>query len=152
MDFLTPQQKTELESAFNDLHDTFGRPLIMFKKAQEVVIVNNPNHNYIWETSPTNSVVQEVIVSGVFNARILYGKHQDLDQFVSPNRQETEDQLGIQLPQGTVRLKLDPTGTAFMQDATRARLDGDIFEIVTDKRPHGLFDPKWYTFYLKRIN
>lgn len=150
--FLTPAQKAELEAPIANLHATFARPLYLYKQAKEVVVFENPDHNFIFETAPTNSEVVITQVSGIFSGRVAYAYQQRTAQFNSPNRQRAEDQININLEEGTVRLKLDPSGSAFIEDALRVKLDGDIFEIVTNKRPHGLFDPKWYTFTLKRLN
>ena len=153
MKSLIPQSdKEQLEAVLGDVHATFARPLYMFKQAQEVVVFENPNHNFLFESAPTNSTVTYTQVSGIYSGRVAYAREQKFQQFNSPTRKGAEDQINVNLEEGTVRLKLDPSGAAFMKDATRVRLDGDIFEIATNQRPHGLFDPKWYTFTLKRIN
>jgi hypothetical protein len=150
--FFTNEEKTELSDIFNTLHETFSREIYMFKQRDELVITENPNHSYIWDNAPTNTQTISTIISGKFNARILYSNKQNKDFVSTRQRDGGEDQIGAEIFNGDVRLKLDPTGALFLKDAQRVKFDGDIFEISTDKRPHGLFDPKWETFYLKRVN
>ena len=143
----TQSEKTLFSDYFNDIHDTFKRPVYMFKQRDELVIENNPNHSYIWDNAPQNTQTQSVINSGTFYARILYSTKQDKD-FISLK----EGQVGGEVFGGDVRMKLDPTGAAFVGDFLKIRLDGALFEVLTEPRQHGLFDPKWTTLYLKRMN
>ena len=151
-DLFTPSEKLELGNNFNDIHDTWGRPITMFRQNEQIVIAESLDNNYIWDTAPNNTTTQTVILSGVFNARVLYGKDQKLEPFKSISLNRSEDQILTSVEAGDVRLKLDPTGAAFINSAKRATLDGFIFEITTSPRPHGLFTPQFFTYYLKKIN
>jgi len=150
--FILPSQQGALEAAFSQLHDTFGRDIVMFKSAQQITISTNVENNFIWESAPTNDVVQSIPVSGVFKARIKYANKQDRQKVAGSVAGKGGDQLNVEMEFGDVRLKLDATGAAFMKDATRVMLDGDIFNIESPKRPHGLFNPQFYDFTLKRLN
>lgn len=146
--YLTDSAKTQAGDEFNNLHATFARPITIFKTAQQVVISTNPAHNFLFQDAPMNDIVQNVIQSGVFPARILYGKREDLTQFAGANNQQPV----IRLKEGEARIKLDPTGAAFLQGVDRVTFDNTIFDLTTSQRPHGLFDPNFYTFYLKKIS
>lgn len=149
--FIKDSQKGGLEAAFSNLHDTFGRNIAMFKNGQQITISTSQNNDFIWEGAPQNDQFQTVPVSGVFKARILYGKVQNRNQFNSATQGKGTDQVNIELDVGDVRIKLDATGAEFIKDAARVILDGDIFNIETPKRPHGLFNPQFYDFILKRL-
>ncbi len=149
--FISDADKILLAQPFYQLHDTFSRPIAMYKKEQEVVINSNPNNNIFFPDSPQSDQVQNIIVSGMFNARIKYLTKEDL-QFFAKAPGSSEDQITIKLEAGMVRLKLDVTGSQYLFDAKRVVFDEDIFEPVTSKRPHGLFVPDFYTFFLKKIN
>lgn len=150
--FLTPSEKAALEQQITNIHETFARPLFIFKLANETVITENPEHSYVFDAGPTQSVTTQVIQSGMFSGRILYEKKQPIGLFESlRGGSRGTDQVYMGRDEGLVRLKLDPTGSAFMADATRVRFDDTIFQIDTSPRPHGLFNPKWTTFYLKRL-
>jgi hypothetical protein len=148
----TDSEKYNLSSIFNDIHDTFSRPIYIYKKAKQVVISNEPTHNFLWDSAPSNSTTSVELVSGVFNARILYGKEQKMDQFDSATNNNAVAQNTSSLEMGMVRIKLDPTGSAFIGDAQRVMFDNEIFEVTSSVRPHGLFTPQFYTYFLKKLN
>lgn len=148
--YVTPSQKTFLQDQFFNLHDTFARPITMFKTAKSVVITTNPDNNVYFPDAPTNDQTTETIISGCFNARIKYNPKQDL-AFASTFR-GADDQITLKTMEGVVRLKLDMTGAAYLADTRKVRFDGNIYEVFSDNRPHGLFTPNFETFYLKRDN
>ncbi len=151
-DLFTAVQKAAFEQTQQDIHDTFARPITIFKNSQKIVIFTNPEHNFIFDAGPNQTVTQDVIVSGVFQARILYRPDQPSNMFsASDGGVIGQPQLFQQIPQGDVRLKLDPTGAAFLKEATRVEFDDTVFNIKSDQRPHGLFTPKFYNFYLTRV-
>lgn len=147
----TNTEKSLLEDQMNYMHDSFMRPIVIYRKNNEVVIYENPQHDFIYQTAPTNTLTVNVPVSGVFNARILYGQKQILDNFNSIGGRG-QDQINIRKDDGTVRIKLDVTGAAFLEGAERITFDNMIFTIDGGKRPHGLFTPQYYTFTLKKQN
>lgn len=149
--YLTVEQKNTLNNEFNNLHKTFGRPITIYKTALETVVATNPDTNVLFQNAPFNSTTNKVVQSGVYLARILYGKKEPLNPFNSAQRSAGGDQNMIRLEEGEVRIKLDPTGAAFFAGCQRITFDGTIFDVETSKRPHGLFDPNFETFFLKKI-
>lgn len=144
--FLTPAFKNQLNNTFNDLHATFGRPIAIFRTALEIVIENSASNNYLFDQAPFNSAKTEVVQSGVFLARILYGKK----ELLNPFQVQSNEQNMIRLQDGEVRIKLDPTGASYLGNCERVRFDNTLFTVDTPKRPHGLFDPNFQTFFLRR--
>lgn len=154
MDLLTTAQKVYLGDQLNAIHDTFARPLVIIRQAQQISVSENPTHNFIFDSGPdntNNTTTTNTPVTGVFNGRILYDKKQVLNFFGSA-RGNKEDAVVVKLTDGEVRIKLDPTGQAFIAGATRVSFDGTVFEIDTSPRPHGLFITQFYTYRLKRLN
>ncbi len=149
--YLTSSQKTVLNDEFNNIHATFGRPITIYQTAVETVLVTNSGNNYLFENAPNNSLTQTVIQSGVFLARVLYGKRENMTPFNASQHNGASDQPMIRLSEGEVRIKLDPTGAAFLASCARVQFDNTIFDVVTDKRPHGLFTPNFETFFLKKV-
>lgn len=145
--FISPAQQGPLNGVFNDLHETMGRPVAIFRTAKETVISTNNSHNFLFQGAPTNSTTVDVVQSGVFLARVLYGQKQNRPPFGGvPTQQPT-----LALEEGEVRLKLDPTGTAFLAGAERATVDGNILKVTTSPRPHGLIgNPTFTTFYFRK--
>ena len=151
-DLFSASEKLILSNNFNDIHDTFSRPIYIYRRANEVLISENPENNFIWDNAPNNSQAEIAIVSGMFNARIKYGTEQKRENFSSETRNNAEEQNVSTLEMGMVRIKLDPSGAAFIGDAERVKFDDEVFEITTSKRPHGLFTPQFYTYFLKKLN
>jgi hypothetical protein len=81
-------------------------------------------------------------------ARIEYASPMNEDPLsASP----IDSKLNAMIPQGMVRVKLDKEGFDYISGAKRIDLDGKRFLIDSAVRPHGLFDPKFYTFFLKAV-
>ncbi len=151
-DLFSPSQKAAFEQTQRDIHDTFARPITIFKNSQKTVIFSNPDHNFIFDAGPNQTVTEDVIVSGTFNARILYKPDQKDEMFKGGDGNLNQTQNFQEMQLGEVRLKLDITGRNFLLDAKRVEFDGEIFNITSAQRPHGLFTPQFYNFYLTRLN
>ena len=152
LSIFTDVQKGSLESIMSLVHSSFMRPITIWRKRNEIVISENNSHDFVYGTAPVNTTTTDVPVSGIFNARILYPSKQSLDFLDSTRMRNGADQLNIRLDDGTVRLKLDPTGAAFIEGCQRVTLDNMIFTIDGGKRPHGLFSPQYYDYVLKKQN
>lgn len=149
--YIPQAAKTVMQDQFNTLHDTFARPITVYRTAQEIVISTSETNNVFYPDAPTNDQTNTVINSGVFQARIKYNPKQDL-AFLGGNTRDGNDQITLKTMEGVVRLKLDPTGAAYLNGAKNVRFDNAIYEIFSSDRPHGLFTPNFETFYLKKIN
>lgn len=148
---ISDAQKDILGSQFFSVHDTFARPIAIYKNAKQTIISTKQTNNYMFENAPTNDVVQNVQVSGIFMARILYDKEEMLKQFSSANL-GPDSQVNLLREDGGVRIQVDYTGAQYLFGAQLVTFDGEIFNINSTQRPHGLFAPKFYTFYLAKLN
>lgn len=147
--YLTPAEEGSLNNEFNNLHATLGRPVAIFRTAQRTVITTDPANNSLFQGAPTNDVTEEVIQSGVFLARVLYGKKQTNVPFGGMFTQQPV----VQLEEGEVRLRFDPTGAAFLAGADRVTIDGTILKVTTSQRPHGLIGaPNFFDFYFRKLD
>ena len=144
---LSTAEKNALGDVFYDLHQTFGRNITIYQTAVETVLVTNPDNNFLYQQAAMNSLTSTVIQSGVYLARILYGKREDLVPFAGGGLSQNQ----IRLSEGEVRIQLDPTGSAYLAGCERIQFDGNTFNVVTDPRPHGLFKPDFNTYYLKKV-
>ena len=153
MNLISATQRGALQAQLASIHDTLSRDVVIFKTAQQILISTSPQHNYIWgDNAPGNDVIQEVPVSGVFRARIQYAVNQDSALMEGALSRQGGDQISAQIEQGTVRLKLDATGIAFIEQAKRIVIDGEPFAPEGSPRPHGLFGPQFYDIKLRRLN
>ena len=149
---VTPAQQTAWNAQFHDIHATFARPIYIFQTSKGIVIASNPDHNYLFDSAPTNDTETYLIQSGTFLARIKYDAKQPLVPFSTVSQNAASDQVGIRQSDGSTRIKLDATGAAFIAGAQRVEFDGNIFEIDTQDKPHSLLGtPEFQDFYLKSI-
>ena len=58
----------------------------------------------------------------------------------------------IKMPAGSVRIKVSGDAHDYLKDAKRVQFDDRRFTIFSDYRPHGLFDARHYTYYLRPID
>ncbi len=148
MSLLTDAEKIDLSNQMWIVHDTYARPIAIYQTAYQTVISTNPSTNILFDNAPFNSPTETVIQSGIFQARILYGKKQDVSYLSS---HQTEQNM-ILLEDGEVRLRVDATGAAFLSSCERATFDDTIFTVESSQRPHSLVGaPNFFDFYLKRV-
>ena len=139
-------EKQMLQQAFNDIHDTFSRPIYYFKEAKTVVLQTSPSFNPIYgQNNSIKQTVKKTVHSGSFNARITYDTDKANSYISDP---EIDSQLKLRLPDGYVRIKVDSSGYKTIKDTKRVLFDNRTFSIESDVRPHGLFKPTFYTFFL----
>jgi len=125
------------------MHDTFARTIYAYKEAQKIIVSTDPNFNCLYNNVKGVSQIVRKSQFQTLNARILY---------VDKNMEEmynVDTQIKVVRDIGEVRIKLDADGYAYFKDAKRVEIDGRLFYKITDVKKHGLFRPKFFTFYLR---
>jgi len=141
--FLTAAQKASYEAVMQDMHDTFARTIYAYKEAQKVIVSTDPNFNYLYNNVKGVSQIVRKTQFEALSARILY---------VDKNMEEmynVDSQIKVERDIGEVRIKLNAEGYAYFKDAKRVEIDGRLFFKVTNVKKHGLFRPKFFTYYLR---
>ena len=149
---ISDSDKDSMQSALLDVFDTFKRPLIVFQEPEKIIASTNPNFSRF---GPRNQNVYEPEVEPILTtiyAVILYEKQQEFP-FSVPLQGGTSDesQIKVKYPEGQVRVKVDQSGFNIFKTAKLVELDGQNFQLDSTPRPHGLFTPSIYTFFLKRV-
>jgi hypothetical protein len=137
---------------FQGVVDTFVRPLFVYQEATQIVVVTDPDYNPIDGYNQNNQNVTNLANYTLISGRVLYDKQQEWS-FVRPyvGRGPNEGQLKIKdQTTRSVRIKVDATGYALLNTAKKVQVDGDLFDIESIARPHGLFATDYYTFYFVR--
>ena len=145
---LTAAEKTTINEAMDDLHDTFARDIQVIKEAAKTVSSQSSQFNSVYGTAGSSTSITYVTQSGSYKARVRYLR-QDEEYF---SDSQLDSQLKIKMPAGSVRLKVSGDAHDYLKDAKRIQLDNRRFTIFSDYRPHGLFDARYYTYYLKPID
>jgi hypothetical protein len=145
MSYLSSSQKQLFENAMQKVHDTFARSIFVYKESLKVIVSTDPNFNYLYNNVKGVSQTVRKSQFSVITARIHYMNKQDEISFDG----EANSQLNLIQNVGEVRIKVDTEGYKYFKDAERVEIDGRMFFKVSDVRKHGLFSPKYYTFYLQ---
>jgi hypothetical protein len=149
-EFLSPAERASIAENLLGLHETFGRDIVVYKEAQKIIISTDPNYNYLYKnTGAQAQSVQNVPVKKVFKARIRYDTSRNLEQY---GEADTQVKINRVDPNSTARVKLKIEDYNYIKDAKRIELDGRMFHVESDPRPHGLFDViQFMTIFLRPI-
>ena len=145
---LTAADKTTLNEAMDALHDTFARDVQIIKEAVKTVSTSNAQFNSVYGTAGASTNITYTPQSGTYQARIQYLRQEE-DYF---SDSQLDSQIKVKMPAGSVRMKVSGDAHSYLKDAKRVQFDGRRFTIFSDYRPHGLFDARYYTYYLKPID
>ena len=127
------------------MHETFARSIYVYRESLKVIVSTDPNFNYLYNNVKGVSQTIRKSQFNVIQARIHYMGKQDEINYDG----QVNSQLNVTQSVGEVRLKVDGDGYKYFKDAQRVEIDGRMFFKVSDVRKHGLFSPKYYTYYLQ---
>ena len=140
-----------MEAAIADIHDTFARPITIYKNKKEIFVATNPvfksSYNALYQKlkDPTATSTRDVVTKLEVDARIQYRAVQD-----ESDEGGIGAQVNVQWGSGELRIKLAESGYQAFKFATKIEIDGIIWRIVTDASRAGLFTPQYYVLYLER--
>ena len=149
---LSDSEKAELVADFQGVVDTFTRPLIVYQEATHTVIISDPNYNPLEAYNQNNTDITNTPNFSTISGRVMYDKDQEWS-FVKPYAGQGANDGQIKVKDANkraVRIKVDPSGYALLNTAKKIELDGNLFDLESVARPHGLFVPNYYTFYFVR--
>lgn len=144
--YLTTVQKDFINSAFDNIHETFARTITVISNPQMTVITTSPTYNYFYDKDNGNSTVEYAENKQTFKARIKY---------VSNNTEilaGSSAQDKLILSAGSVKIKVPEAAFSILKEARKVEFDGRRYSIVSDNKPYGMFGPKYYSFFLSPIN
>lgn len=139
-----------VNAAFARLHDTFAREITVYKNAKRVAIASSPEFNAIYGSSGATKNFEYQTVSKTFSARVYYLKMEE--EFFSNLSFESSSQAKIIMPQGSVKIVVDPEGYEFVKEARKVEFDGITFAIRSNGNPMGLFGNQYYEFFLTPLD
>lgn len=143
--------KNTLEAAAQWVFDNTKRPLTVYIEAAIANISTNPNYSRFGQHDQNvfNPAVnpQATVISGC----LMYGNKQEWD-YIEPQSRTNYEQLKLRESFGMLRLKVDPSGYALLTNCKLVNVDGFDFKVVQNAKPHGMFTPQRYTFFLQRVD
>jgi len=143
--YFNSEEKEILESVMQNMHDTFARSIFAYKESKKIIISTDPNFNYLYNNVRGVKQVLNKTQFKAIKARIMY---MDKQSEVSYDA-DVGAQIKVSHDIGEVRIKLDAEGHDYLKDAKRIEIDGRLMFKVTDVKKHGLFSPKFFTYYLR---
>jgi hypothetical protein len=151
MGLLTDSEKATLFAQFDAAMSTFLRPLVVYQEPEKTVIISDPNYNPLEGAYNQNDT--EVLNTPIYttiNGRILYDKDQEWS-YVKPYPGNDNGQLKVKdQTVRSVRIKTDYSGHSLLSTAKKIELDGYLFDIQSQPRPHGPFGTGYWTYYFVR--
>lgn len=128
-----------------NMHDTFARTIYAYKDSKKVIVSTDVNFNYLYNNVKGVKTQISKTQFKAISARVLYMDKQNEVSFDS----QVDSQVKLHHDIGEVRIKLDAEGYEYFKDAKRVEIDGRLMFKVTDVKRHGLFTPKFFTYYLR---
>lgn len=142
--YLTQTQKESIGSILENIHQTFCRPITIFKIGQRIAIASDSSFNAFYEEQ---SSPERETVSLTVNARIKYlNAGEELISFKDGSAR-TGQQNKIVMPIGSVKIKVDEAGKDFLKDAQRVELDGNRYSVISNGRLIAMFGPSISPYY-----
>jgi hypothetical protein len=132
-------EKLLLANEFNDLHDTFSRPVTVYKTPERVVISTDSNYNFLYNDQESIEVTY-VPVSGQFDCRI---------EWQDPSKLMGWPEIREEIRGNLCRVKAKKDFVDFISDAEKIEIDGRPVQSMGTNRPHGLFNINFYTLFFK---
>lgn len=136
---ISDEDKLALGNVFNEIHDTFARPVIAWKTPERVVVSSDTNYNFLYNEQESIEV-NYVPVSGVFDCRI---------QWQDPSKTMGWPEIKEEVRGNICRIKAKKDFVDFISDAEKIEIDGRPVQAVGSSKPHGLFVIDFYTLFFK---
>lgn len=140
--FISESQKQDIKDIVDRIHDTFARPIIVYKQGEKVTMSTTAGYNSLYKRNPNVPKIEVQKNSRTIYARIQY-KIFDQEVFYQESSQEK-----IIIPQGAVYIKVNYDDYIFVKDAKTVELDALTYAIKSPGKPEGMFGPQYYKFLL----
>lgn len=144
-DLFSSSEKSAFDRVFDDLHDTFGRDITIFKKSQKVFVATNSTYNALYSKTKNQKGIEKVVEAIKIKARIAYA-----GSFENARSNDENEILGLDIPSDHVRIKLNLEGYNLIKQAKDIEIDGELFDVVSDASKSGIFSVRYYNILLKR--
>jgi len=146
--YLSSGQKTYLNGIFDNIHETFARTITVIMNPEMVVLTASPTYNSLYDRDLDAAAVAPTynVKTYTFKARIHYMSQ---EQSIFPG---AEAQQRIVYPVGTIKIKVPAEALPYLSEARKVEFENRRYAIVSDRKPFGIFGPKYYSFILSPID
>ena len=144
---LTDAEKSVLQSALGDVHDTFARNIYIYVEERSSVPAElnyNPLYGRRKDTPKISS--EQTLTRYTYAARVFYKKEQKED-IIDGNAQ-----LNLMASEGEVRIKVKSDAYEKIKICSKIEVDDQLYVVDGDAKVIGPFDTQFYSIFLKREN
>jgi hypothetical protein len=144
---LTTTEKTAINSAMSDMHDTFARDIYVYvKEASSVPVELNYNPLYGRRKNTAKISSENTLTQYTYSARILYQGEQRED-IVDGNAQ-----MNLMASEGGIRIKVKAAAYEKIKICSKLEVDNELYVVDGDAKVIGPFGAQFYSIFLKREN
>lgn len=138
--FFTDDEKDEIESIFDDLHDTFKREVYVYSEIIEEESFSSNDFNAHYGRAKDQAKPAVTVKKDTISARVHY------------ERWNPENTLEINLPSSEliIRLKVDRAGYELIKNSIFVEVDQERYSLVSDSSVIDPFTENYYRIYLRR--
>ena len=144
---LTNAEKTAINSALSDVHDTFARDIYVYVKEVSSVPVElnyNPLYGRRKDTAKISS--EETLKRYSYSARVYY-KNEQKEDIIDGN-----GQMNLVGSEGQIRIKVKSAAYEKIKICSKIEVDNELYVVDGDAKAIGPFDTQFYSIFLKREN
>jgi len=148
--FFSPEQRASYEDAFESIHESFGRDVLIVKDSKRVIVTQTSDEfNYFYSDYHQDCLQETTVpVSGVFKMRIRWDDPNNELFFDNPGMDVIRPKIHANL----CRLKMRQDAFDFLIGFKQFIVDEKRCEWVGFSRPHGIISNNFYTVMLKESN
>jgi|TARA_R100000479_G_scaffold165668_1_gene105095 hypothetical protein len=144
---LTDAEKTAINSALSDVHDTFSRTIYVYvEEASTVPAELNYNPLYGRTKNAAKISSETTLTRHSFSARIYYKNEQNEDII------DGNGQMSLLASEGQVRIKVKSDAYEKIKICSKIEVDDQLYIVDGDPKVIGPFDAQFYSIFLKREN
>ena len=144
---LTDAEKSAVNSALSDVHDTFARTIYVYvEEASSVPAELNFNPLYGRNKDVAKISSETTLTRHSFSARIFY-KNEQKEDIIDGNAQ-----MNLVGSEGQVRIKVKSDAYEKIKICSKIEVDDELFVVDGDAKVIGPFDTQFYSIFLKREN
>ena len=144
---LTDAEKTVINSALSDVHDTFARNIYVYvKESSSTPTELNYNPLYGRRVNVSKISSEDTLTKYTYTARIFY-KNQQEEDIIDGN-----GQMNLMASEGEVRIKVKSDAYEKIKICSKIEVDDELYFVNEDAKVIGPFDAQFYSIFLKREN
>tara|TARA_R110002020_G_scaffold21871_8_gene74142 strand:+ start:841 stop:1287 length:447 start_codon:yes stop_codon:yes gene_type:complete len=144
---LTEAEKTNINSALSDIHDTFARDIYVYVEERSSVPAElnyNPLYGRTKNTAEISS--ENTLTQYTYSARVFYKTEQE-EELVDGN-----GQMNLTASEGQVRIKVKSDAYEKIKICSKIEVDNELYVVDSDAKVIGPFGSQFYSLFLKREN